>query len=214
MKTPVTVARIRHHLTYSWWKYALLLFLSIFGWNLTYTVSEYRPPENRKIEAMLYVSGDADALDAYMESVRQTRMTDMEQMTARATMMGTAYDSMVFNTHVGAGFGDVYWMPIEYFQRYAAASAFVPLEQDEALMAALKASGIDLSAGWASSRKTGETHLYGIPCGDLPGITAFVTSPEDCVIGILSACGNEDNARRFLQLLVEDTMHREAVPEQ
>lgn len=206
MKTPVTIHSLRHHFTYNWWKYALLIFLAGFGWNLIYTVSEYRPPEHKKIETTLYVVGDVEALSAYIEDVRLTKMSDMEQMIARVTLLDQMYGDAVFSTHVGAGHGDVYWMPPDYFQRYAVSGTFIALDQDEALMAILGTAGIDLSACYLTKNGAQEAHLYGIPCADLPGISRYVATPENCVIGILSGCGNEDNALKFLRILVEDTM--------
>ena len=39
MKTPVTKQTLRTHFTYSWWKYALLAVLAVFGIDLLYTVT-------------------------------------------------------------------------------------------------------------------------------------------------------------------------------
>lgn len=204
MKTPVTIKSIRHHLTYQWWKYALLIALAIFGWNLIYTMTRYRPPEDRRIDSTLYVVGDAEALGVYLEDVRLTRLPAMEQLSVSVTMLDQMYGDAVFGTHVGAGHGDVYWMPPEYFQRYAASGAFLALDQHAPLMEALEQSGIDLSACWLAESDGQTPHLYGIPCGELPGISRFVVAPENCVIGILVGNGNDENALEFLRILVED----------
>ena len=49
MKTPVNARTVRQHLTYSWWKYALLIILSALAVNLYYTVTAYRVPEDKKV---------------------------------------------------------------------------------------------------------------------------------------------------------------------
>ena len=47
MKTPITQEKIKNHLTYASWKYALLIIVAIFGWNLIYSVTQSQPPEEK-----------------------------------------------------------------------------------------------------------------------------------------------------------------------
>ncbi len=64
MKTPLTKARWKHHLAYNGWKYILVLILSIIGWNLIYTMTAYRPPEDKKVDVYLSLaSADQTAFD-------------------------------------------------------------------------------------------------------------------------------------------------------
>ena len=70
MKTPLTKARWKHHLAYNGWKYILVLILSIVGWNLIYTMTAYRPPEDKKVDVYLSLaSADQTAFDGYLEKV-------------------------------------------------------------------------------------------------------------------------------------------------
>ena len=92
MKTPITKARLKHHLTYNLWKYALVLIFSLLGWNLIYTTTAYRPPENKKVDVYISASsGDQDAMDAYLENIRQTEMPDMEQMQCATAKLAEAF---------------------------------------------------------------------------------------------------------------------------
>ena len=50
LKMPITKNKIRNHFHYSFWKYLVLIAIALFGWNLIYTTTRYRPPENAKIE--------------------------------------------------------------------------------------------------------------------------------------------------------------------
>ena len=52
MKTPVTSETLKHHITYSWWKYVLLAILVVFGVNLYYTVTTYKPRKRKRWTCM------------------------------------------------------------------------------------------------------------------------------------------------------------------
>ena len=63
MKTPVNAQTLRQHLTYNWWKYALVIILSALAVNLYYTVTAYRPPEEKKVDFYIYGLADETALN-------------------------------------------------------------------------------------------------------------------------------------------------------
>ena len=48
--TPINKERLRNHLTYSGWKYLLLVIASIFVWNLVYAQTAYRSPQDKRID--------------------------------------------------------------------------------------------------------------------------------------------------------------------
>lgn len=206
MKTPLTNERIRNHLTYSWWKYALLIVLAIFGWNITYSITNYRAPEEKKVVVNLYVYGDQDALDAYIAEVHETQMADMEEMYTIYTMLDDTYGEMIFSTHVAAGEGDIYLIDRDHFQRYAASDTFLPLEGETEMVAKLEEAGISLSQGWRTVSETGERHLFGIPCANIPGIASFVADPADCYLAVLIINRNDENVLKFLNILLDDML--------
>lgn len=206
MKTPITKQRLRNHLAYSWWKYALLIAIAIFGWNITYTVTRYRAPEDQKVTVNLYVYGDQDALTAYMAEINAAFMPEMKQMDATFTLLDDNYGDMVLSTHMAASEGDIYLLDRDHFQQCAAVGAFRPLETETELVAMLEDAGVSLNQGWRTESETGQRHLYGIPCAALPGIARYVYVPDDCYMAVLISNQNDENVLRFLRLFVSDLL--------
>lgn len=205
MKTPLTAQRFRNHLTYSWWKYLLLCVVAIFGWNLLFAVTRYQAPEEKQVIMNIYVYADQEALDAYMAQVNAEQMPDMEEMHTYYSTPGDQYSEMVFSTHIAVGEGDVFLLNRDFFQRYASAGSFLPLE-NEPMIALLEEAGISLSQGWRAVADTGERHLYGIPCVNLPGIAAYVLDPTDCYLVVSITNGNDENVLQFLNIFIADML--------
>lgn len=210
MKTPVTKQRLRNHLTYSWWKYALLLIVAILGWNLIYTVTRYRVPEEKKVIMNLYVYADQEGLNAYMAEVNATLMPEMEEMGTVYTALDDLYGEMIFTTHVTIAEGDIFLLSRSHFQQYASTGVFLALETDEELMTTLE--GVSVTQGWRALAENGEQHLFGIPCANLPGMAAYVYDPSDCFLTVLSNNQNDEYVLQFLNIFVSD-MLEEVIPE-
>lgn len=206
MKTPITRQRLRNHLTYAWWKYALLIVAAIAGWNMFYTVTRYRAPENKKVIMNLYVFADQEGLDAYMAQVNATLMPEMEEMNTIYTLIDDSYGEMIFTAQVTVSEGDVYLLSRAHFQQYASTGVFRPLETDEELMAMLEEAGISISQGWRVETESGEMHLYGIPCVSLPGLAAYVADPTDCFLAVLYNNQNDEPVMRFFNILIADML--------
>ncbi len=208
MKTPVTKETIRHHFSYSLWKYALLVLLSVFGWSLIYSTTAYRAPEEKKVVMGVYSYGAVENITGYMETIRQDLMPDMEEMYPSYIMPDEMYGDMILTTRIAARECDIYVLPRDQFQSYAAQGAFKPL--DEILpdvIAELEAAGISLSRGWRTNEELGEKHQYGIPCADLPGILYMLqTDPSDMYISIFFETGNDDNVIKFFAQFIRDMM--------
>lgn len=211
MKTRMTLKAIREHWHYSWWKYALLIALAIFSWNITYTITAYRPPAEKKVDVFVCGYGEQAALQAYLDQIRASEMDDMEQMDAVFLPIDETYTPMQLMTYMAAGEGDVYVLPREYFQNYAADDSFVHLEDSPEVMAAAEAAGISLTRGWRNSREEGR-HLYGIPLAELPGMANYVYDTGDSFLCIIVNNGNDENSLKFLSMLVRDTAIDIATP--
>lgn len=208
MKTPVTKEKIQNHITYSLWKYALLAVIAVFGWNIVYTMTAYRPPEEKKINLGMYTYGDETKVNAYMEKVRADLLPDMEEMNAALIMPDEMYGEMVLSTRIAARDCDIYLLPRDQFLSYAAQSAFMPLETVlPGLIADLEAAGVSLSRGNRTSEELGEKHQYGIPCADLPGaMPLFFCDTSDMYLAVFFETGNNDNVLKFFDHLVRDLM--------
>ena len=203
MKTPVNRDTLRQHLTYSWWKYALVILLGALSVNFFFTVTAYRTPAEKKVD--LYISGLADeaGLNAYMERVRTLYMPDMEEMTALLLTGDATYGPMQLSTYIAAGEGDVYLLPRDTFISMAASGTWIPLESDEELTSIFTSRDLSLQSGWRREGESGESHLYGIPLSRLPGLSEYVRV-ENGFLSVLVTNGNTDNVLKFLRILCEE----------
>ena len=210
MKTPISTASLKHHFNYSWWKYLLVLILSVLLVNLLYTVTAYRSPAEKTVNFYVYGYMNSERLPAYMEDVRQAEMQDMEVMTPLQMLDDSTYGPMQLMTYLAVGEGDLYLLPREQFLSVVASDALVPLEEDEELMSLFSGAGVSLQSGWRKNAETGENHLYGIPQNKLPGLSQYA-SATDGFLCIPLPCGNEENTLKFLRILCRDCL---AAPEE
>ena len=147
MKTPISTASLKHHFNYSWWKYLLVLILSVLLVNLLYTVTAYRSPAEKTVNFYVYGYMNSERLPAYMEDVRQAEMQDMEVMTPLQMLDDSTYGPMQLMTYLAVGEGDLYLLPREQFLSVVASDALVPLEEDEELMSLFSGAGVSLQSG-------------------------------------------------------------------
>lgn len=210
MKTPVNKTTLRQHWEYSWWKYFLLIVLSLVVWNLVYTVTAYRPPADKKVD--FYVSGamaDQDGLNTYLENIRTTEMPDMEQMTSVILTNDAYYGTMQLATYIAAGEGDVYMLDGDTFQQYATSGAMLPLEGYQDLVDQAETAGISVDKGWRTESDSGERHLYGIPASLLTGFESYGIDPDNMYLCVMCNCGNDDMAVKLMQYMIRDMLPAE-----
>lgn len=208
MKTPITKEKLQNHFTYSLWKYALLAVVAIFGWNIIYSVTAYRAPEEKKVVLGVYSYGSEENINSYMEQVRLDLMPDMEEMVAMYIMPDEVYGDMILTTRIAARDCDMYILPRDQFQSYAAQGAYMALDEVlPDLVADLEAAGISLSRGYRTFEETGEKHQYAIPCADLPGIQSMLQcDTSDMYAGVFFATGNDENVLKFFEQFIRDMM--------
>ena len=205
MKTPINAETLRHHLTYSWWKYVLVLIGGIFLVNLILTVTTPRIPEDKRVDFYIYGLSDSESLNAYMEKIRSEEMPDMEIMTSLTMFPNDAYGPMQLMTYMSAQEGDVFLLTRDEFLSYASSGAFLPLEDDEELMGIFNEAGIDLRRGWRTLADSDETHLYGIPADMLPGLNALCYA-DNGFLTVTVYNGNQENVMKFLRILCRDML--------
>ena len=203
MKTPVNARTLKHHFTYSWWKYVLVFIAGIFLVNLLFTVTTPRIPEDKRIDFYIYGLSAEDTVNAYMEKVRINEMPDMESMTSLVLYQDSTYGPMQLTTYIAAHEGDIYLIPRDEFLSYASGGAFLPLEEDEELMTIFNEAGVDLRRGWRTLADSEETHLCGIPADTLPGLASMCYA-DNGYLCILTVSGNNENALKFLRILCRD----------
>ena len=203
MKTPLNTETLKHHLTYSWWKYVLCLVAGIFLVNLAFTMTEPRVPEDRRVDFYVYGYANETSLDAYMEQVRRSDLPDMESMTSTLYYQDATYGPMQLAALVAAREGDVFLLPRDEFSSFSSAESFIALEGDGELMAIFNEAGVDLRRGWRTLPDSDDTHLYGIPLDALPGLNALCYA-ENGFLSVTSYGGNLENTMKFFRILCRD----------
>lgn len=213
MKTPLTKKRLTDHFTYAWWKYALVLLLAFTGWNLIYSMTQPRVPEEKKIIVGMYGMGTSYYLDDYMLEVQREHLPEMEDVSPMDIMPDETYGDMVLTTRIIANECDIYILPTTQFQNWAGQGGFQPLDEVlPELVADLEEAGISLSRGRRQNSETGEKHLYGIPLRDLPSAQKLLfTDTTDLYLCVFHKTGNDENVLKFADILVRDMMDENLV---
>lgn len=205
-KFPITRNRIRNHFQYFWWQYALLAGLAIFGWNLLFTVTRYRPPESLKVE--WYYEGPMTAAtqanaDALLAELTPQLFPEMEEVTFTPVGMDDTYGAMQIMVWMAAGQGDLYMLTQDTFKSYATQGSMVDL-QPYVDNGTLNVEGLTLTTGYAKEEETGQTHLYGIPADQLKGLERYEIFPEGTVLSVLVMGGNEENTIKLMAWLLDN----------
>ena len=198
---------LQNHLHYSWWKYVLVVAISIMGIDMLFTSTAYRPPEEKKLE--LYIcSGyiDSSALQDALWPQIQARYPDQEEFTVMNIDLssGDMYANMQFTTYAAAQQGDVLLLPQAEVYKLASESA------DDAFLeltpfiesGVIDPQDIDLSAGMLE-RAEGGMGLYAIPADSLYGLSEFYGLAEGGMLCATSYGGNDENAAGLINMLIE-----------
>lgn len=211
--TPINKNSIRQHLTYNWWKYLLAVVLLGFAIDLAFTVTEYRPPENKKVELYIYGYADQDKINEYMSERCGSLMPEMEKTDCTVLMADEVYGDMQLSTYLAAGEGDIYILPKDKFISFAENSALFELENTEELWLETGLDPAELKSGWRKDGDSGEKHLYGIPTEQLPGLKEY-SYYEDGFICVIINNGNDENVIRFMTAFCSDMRNAESAEAQ
>lgn len=225
VRTPISAAKLRHHFQYSAWKYALLVAASVFLVDLLYTMTAYRPPEDKRID--LYIQSyvvSQETLDKALEEIRLQRLPEVELIRSSLLMVGGAQDMYAIqqlSTYLAAGEGDLYLLKGEDFKRYASQGVFVdlsvPIEEGR-----LDTGSLDLSGGYVAIQEYDETkdtmvpvsqrRLYGIPLSQVGSLSEnFGIDTKDLYLSMTTFNGNDENVLRFMNILLTDNL-RDFIP--
>ena len=209
---PITKERIRNHFAYAWWQYVLLICLAIFGWNLLYTTTAYRSPENLRVDIyMQSTTATQEKVDAFMKDVWQRSVPDMETVSTILLTAGSTddyYSNMQLSVYLMAGEGDLYALSTEDFKRFAAQGVFIDLTP-YVESGALNVEGIDLSSGYVTlldddGNPTETKSLFGIPLYTLYGyMDGMGLDNRDLVIAVTTFSQNEEYVIAFLNELIQ-----------
>lgn len=212
IKTPLTKQRLRTHFTYNFWKYLAAAVFCVFGWNLLYTTTAYRSPENLRIDIYLQTNNATqEKADAFMQDIWQKAVPEMETVSTILLNVSSTddyYSNMQLSVYIMAGEGDLYALSTEDFKKYASQEVFIdlmPYIED----GTLNVDDIDLSSGYVTlldedGNPTGSTSLYGIPLYSLNGYrTGMNLNNSDMVIAVTNYNQNEENVLAFLNAFIQ-----------
>ncbi len=203
----ITKKWLKNHWAYSWWKYLLLACLCIMGVNLVFTMTAYRPPEEKKIE--LYVCNgyvDSQALEEQVGAQFFARFPEQEELTVMNVNLVSEdmYVQMQFTTYMAAQQGDVLLLPKSEVYKLSgegAESVFMDLTPYiESGVIDPEKLGVQPLALQDSAGVEG---FYAIPADTLYGLFDLGNLPRDSYLCVTSFSGNEDMAAEMVSLLFE-----------
>ncbi len=200
-QTKITWARVRHHFTYSWWMYALLVVVTLLGWDLLYIE---RVPREQKMD--VYVVTPAGSVSAWADDVRApllAELPDIKELQLLHIRLGAEEDyaaTLQLTTYIGAQQGDVLLLSRDKFAQFSAEETgglFISLAPYLA-DGTIAADGGDFSAGTGFTYE-GQRAVCGIPADGLYGLwRRYGVDPEGMVWAIPAYTPNSDNAAKLI----------------
>lgn len=203
MKTPITWANIKKHMTYNWWKYILVIILAGFGVDILFTVTRYVVPDEKKVEVYAYGYVADEPFNEYLKGIWEEETPEMEAVSAEAIMPDEQYGDMVLQVRLMANEGDIFILPREQFMNTADNGFMMDLETDAEIVSLISEKNLSVQTGRRTAEGKDGAHLYGIPVSQLPGLQQFVLA-EDGFVCVYVANGNEENVMRIMRRLVRD----------
>ncbi|NLO84323.1 MAG: hypothetical protein GX096_02705 [Clostridiales bacterium] len=206
IKMPITRKKIKNHFTYAWWQYAVLICVAVLGWNIIYTTTRYRSPDNLKVELYgeSYLSLDQGKnMETLMDELHHTVFADMEEVTFTPVGQDETYGDMQLLVWASAGEGDVYMLEKARFNSLGQNGAMLdlaPYIED----GTLNVEGIDLKNGYVTDTETGKKYLMGIPTDELTGLHEYGAYAEGLVMGVLVGSGNDECAIKLISWLLDE----------
>ena len=79
--TPLKWTNVRQHFGYTWWAYALMAVILLFGWQMAYRATEYVPPPEKTIHVTIAGDYVSDSVLEYYEEKAYEEFPEMELIT-------------------------------------------------------------------------------------------------------------------------------------
>ena len=214
IQTPINSKTVKHHFTYSAWKYALMAACVILGWSLIYTVTAYRSPQNKRIDLFVQsTTASAETINAFLEPIWKQAEPEMETVSAVVMpMLDETTASMQLFTYISAAEGDIYFLNEQYFKNYAAQGIFLPLE-DLAAEGRLNLKDIDVTKGYVAHVEeydendrplSTSLHLYGVPLDSFYGFMNGMQVDNRGLYAVIAINNmNDDHVIPFFNALLQ-----------
>lgn len=219
--TRITREKLSTHLHYGKWVYILIAVLAYFAVDLAYTMTEYRPPKERKVEVQIvgsYVNTDGFLAEvaAKMLADGQAQDETLEEVSIFALNYSgdpeqDIYGAQKYMVMLAAQEGDIYMVSRPLLEQLVSQGAALPLDpylQD----GTLRAEGMDLSgvtfaepAPSEDEAPSGEEHVYALPAAGLNRMLEADISYDnrDQYLVIVSYCANPDTTARAMQTMID-----------
>lgn len=201
----MTRLRVKNHFTYSLWKYILLVVVCVVAWDLVYSMTEYRPPRERRVHIYVLSSGtDNEQLQLALAEPVLNTLTDTEEVQffqIAITSSGDYSSEMQLSTYMAAQEGDVFLSPSYKFTIFAGGENGVFMPLDEYIESGvIDVTGLDLSSCMGTD-EAGVEHVYGIPADTLYGLLDYNIDPAQMYLSIPAYSLNMDNAAQTIETL-------------
>lgn len=201
----ITKARLKNHWAYSWWKYLLMAVLVVLGVNVTFSVTAYRPAEDRKIEVYLcHGWADAEQFEADLWPALLEAAPDQEELTVMNIDLtgGDPYANMQFTTYTAAQQGDVCLLPRSEVKKLAGDEAWSAFAD---LTPYVESGRLDLGdVDYVTyPGESGGDGIFGLPTDTLYGLAQYGIDPANGVLVVMSFSGNEETAVQLLEIMIE-----------
>ena len=202
---------LKRHLVYDGWKYLLIIALCWFGWDLLYTTTAYRSPQDKRIDVMIMSATASDeVLEAFLKPIWETATPDMELVEGVSLLPGSADDytaNVNLTVKLAAAEGDIYLLPHDVFKNFALNGSFMGLDQFIA-DGVINVEGLKLDSARLTllDEETGAatTQVYGIPTESLYGfMDGLQFDNRNAVMAIAVNNGNDENVVKFFNALLQ-----------
>ncbi len=219
----LTWAQIKNHLHYGKWIYLLIAILAWFGYDLAYTMTEYRPPDERKVDFQLVQAGQVDAdrlgalaaraLEAGQSHDATLELVEFMGLAYTGDPEADIYGAQVFTVKLQAREGDLWVLPRTLFGQLQSMGVFEPLD-DYIARGLIRADGADLTpftlpapsnevdADGTPLAPDGEPGVYALPASLLPALEQAGYRVEDACVALAGFSTNPDTAASVLGWLI------------
>ena len=204
----LTKKRLKNHFAYSWWKYALAAAISAMLVSVVFAVTEYRPPDDKKVEFYVLNSYmDTETMQADFWPQLQAKKPEQEKLTViniNLTDSSNIYAPMQFSTYVAAQQGDLFLITRDELLKIASDGAAESLVDLTPYLESgvIDADGLDLTKGMLDSGD-GTTAVYAIPADTLTGLSKYGNDPKNSLLCIPMYSKNADSAATLIGLMLE-----------
>lgn len=197
-----TTGRLREHLRYGWWKYALFTVLALVGVNLLFAITTPKIPYELRTEVIILNSYTSDDVSkAWEEQLKQVVNADQKEVDIQSTLLMEGQEMTMLQlmaARMAGHEGTIMLLPQSMFQSMAASGGFMDLK--DVLPKLNVPDGTDLAKGQVTvgaDEQTGDKgtlQQVGIPLDQCKGLSELFINTDMVLCFPVYATDNWDNA--------------------